>query len=173
MTAAALGALGGVAGLLAVTVLLRRRLLFVTVAGLSMQPTLDHGDRVLVRRVPLDAVRAGQLVVLAEPVDGDPGGGTGALMVKRAVAVPGDPAPRATFAALAATADPVVPAGRLVVKGDNARLSRDSRHLGYLPGTALVGVVVRRWPLRSPAAPVAAGQPPAGRRRIASEGGTG
>jgi len=121
-------------------VLVRRRFLTVTVTGRSMEPTLYDGDRVLVRRSPVEAVRAGQLVVLASPHAGT------AWMIKRALAVPGDPVPRARVAALAGAAEPRVPADRLVVVGDNARFSDDSRRWGYLPGPLLLGIVVRHLP---------------------------
>jgi signal peptidase I len=118
---------------------LRRRYLAVTVTGRSMEPALWHGDRVLVRRARLSTVRAGQVVVLATPATLP--ATDGRWMVKRAVAVPGDPVPRM---APSWCRDPVVPAGRVVVFGDNAAFSHDSRQLGYLPGDRLLGVVIRR-----------------------------
>lgn len=133
--------------------LLRRRFVAVTVDGLSMEPTLHPGDRVLVRRAGVDTVRAGQMVVLGAPddIEGDARAGAGAgagpaWMIKRAIAVPGDPVPRIGAAGVAVSDDPTVPAGQLVVLGDNAAFSLDSRRLGYLSGERLLGVVVRRLP---------------------------
>ena len=172
--ASALGCLGAAALILLVRGLAaaRRRLCVVTVNGLSMEPTLLDGDRVLVRRVPLGAVRAGQLVVLTGPA-GQPGD----WIVKRAVAVPGDPVPRASVPALAAAAEPAVPDGSLVVLGDNARLSLDSRRLGYLPAGRLVGVVIRRYPARqhpsTPRAGSAAGRLVGARPAAAMKGESG
>jgi len=40
--------------------------------------------------------------------------------------------------------DPVVPAGRLVVLGDNAAHSFDSRRAGYVLAADVVGVVIDR-----------------------------
>jgi hypothetical protein len=45
------------------------------------------------------------------------------------------------------TADPhglLVPPGKLVVLGDNAAWSHDSRQIGYIPGERLLGTVVSR-----------------------------
>lgn len=127
-----------VGGLLVALLLVqRRRFLVVTVHGVSMEPTYVSGDRLLVRRSRLDRVRAGQVVVVrvsAAAAD-DP---TGGRMVKRAVAVPGDPVP-----AQIPVSDPVVPSGRLLVLGDNPLRSNDSRRLGYLPADSLIGVVLR------------------------------
>lgn len=116
---------------------LRSRLLVVTVHGVSMEPTYSAGDRLLVRRSRLARVRAGQVVVVrvAGAAPGDP---TGGRMVKRAVALPGDPVPPRI-----PVSDAVVPVGRLVVLGDNLARSNDSRRLGYIPADALIGVVLR------------------------------
>lgn len=115
----------------------RRRLLVVTVHGVSMEPTYSSGDRLLVRRSRLDRVRTGEVVVVqvAGAAPDDP---TGGRMVKRAAAVPGDPVPPQI-----PLSDPVVPAGLLLVLGDNPVRSNDSRRLGYIPADALIGVVVR------------------------------
>ena len=126
---AAVLCLGGV-------VLLRRRWLVVTVHGVSMEPTYRSGDRLLVRRSRLGAVRAGQVVVVQ--VEGERGDPTGGRLVKRAVALPGDPVPAAM-----PVAESVVPPGRLLVLGDNPARSKDSRLLGYLPAAAVIGVVLR------------------------------
>ncbi|MER7280077.1 signal peptidase I [Dactylosporangium sp. NPDC000244] len=118
-------------------VLLRRRFVAITVSGLSMRPTLDPGDRVLVRRAVLGTVRRGQVVVL--------GGADGVeYLIKRVAALPGDPVPDAGITGVAVADGPTVPPGKLVVLGDNPDFSLDSRRLGYLPGERLLGVVVRR-----------------------------
>jgi signal peptidase I len=65
-------------------------------------------------------------------------------MVKRAVALPGDPVPRETVPALRDVPEPVVPQGCLVVVGDNTGHSHDSRGAGYFPAATLLGVVIRQ-----------------------------
>ncbi|MGY0233974.1 signal peptidase I [Longispora urticae] len=130
-----------VSALLAVVVVawvLRGRLLVVTVYGPSMRPTYDQGDRLLVRRTGLGRVRRGDVVVFATAASADPADPTGGLLVKRAVAVPGDPVPPDI-----PVGERVVPPGRLIVLGDNPGRSHDSRSLGYVAADALVGVVVR------------------------------
>ncbi|MFC7549036.1 S26 family signal peptidase [Plantactinospora sp. GCM10030261] len=123
----------------------RRRVLVVTVVGVSMTPTLHPDDRVLARRRPASRVRAGDVVVLREPVPCRAGGSPGPpapLIVKRLAAVPGDPFPRwlPAWARDGAT----VPADRYVVVGDNPNFSVDSRRFGLVAGDRLIGVVVRR-----------------------------
>ncbi|MEO6088282.1 MAG: S26 family signal peptidase [Umezawaea sp.] len=118
-------------------VVLRRRLLVVTVRGVSMEPTYRSGDRLLVRRLRLNQVRTGQVVVVRVPGAG-PDDPTDGRMVKRAVAVPGDPVPPDI-----PVPEPIVPEGRLLILGDNLARSNDSRRLGYLPADALIGVVLR------------------------------
>jgi signal peptidase I len=126
----------------------RRRFALVTVSGTSMVPTLRPGDRVVVRRVPVEALRAGDVVVLERP---DPTGrwvapptrrpGARRWMVKRTAAVAGEPVP-----AVVRLPGPVVPAGHLVVLGDNPPDSLDSRGFGYVPAERVLGRVVRRLP---------------------------
>ncbi|TMR93316.1 S26 family signal peptidase [Nonomuraea basaltis] len=57
------GVLAAVAGVL----LARRRYVVVTVEGTSMVPTLNDGDRVLVRRRRIDQVSRGDVIVLKPP----------------------------------------------------------------------------------------------------------
>jgi signal peptidase I len=138
--------------LAAALVWLRRRYVVVTVHGASMRPTYREGDRVLIRRAPITAVRPGQVVVVAS---GPPGtalpGDVSRWLIKRAVAVPGDPVPRERFPALRAVADTAVPAGHLVVAGDNPDRSFDSRQAGYVTPGRLLGVVTRRLGRGAPA----------------------
>ncbi|MGC0419850.1 S26 family signal peptidase [Embleya sp. AB8] len=160
---------GAVAGGLGGGALLwvRGRYLVATVEGPSMQPTLSPGDRLLVRRAR--RVRAGQVVVVRIPnppmLDGLPPGAAeftpeeaaalpmrpdlapdprGRLMIKRAVAVAGDRIPRDRFPILRDVAADVVPAGALVVLGDNAASSWDSRAYGFVYRHQVIGVAVRR-----------------------------
>jgi signal peptidase I len=116
----------------------RRRLLVVTVRGVSMEPTYSSGDRLLVRRSRLDAVRTGQVVVVRVSGAAMPGDPTDGRLVKRAVALPGDPVPPQI-----PVPEQVVPADRLLVLGDNPARSNDSRRLGFIPADALIGVVLR------------------------------
>jgi signal peptidase I len=124
-------------------VMLRRRFVVVHVIGDSMEPALRAGQRVLVRRAVVEAVERGDLVVFAlgsvrERLRGDP-----QWMVKRAVAVPGDLVPRESVGPSVDAGLTHVPSGRLVVRGDNAARSFDSRQAGFIDGRALLGVVVR------------------------------
>lgn len=139
---------------MAAVLLLRRRLVAVTVRGASMEPAYHDGDRVLVRRG--SAFVPGQTVVVEHPHT-DPGwsrppmrrlaGATAVSgrtwMIKRVAAVPGDPVPRQRVPALADVPEEYVPRGALVLLGDNAEASFDSRQLGYVPAERVLGTVIR------------------------------
>ena len=114
---------------------LRSRLLVVTVHGVSMAPTYRSGDRLLVWRARLPRVRRNAVVVVTQA------GRPDQLTVKRAVAVPGDPVPEGM-----PQPEAVVPPGHLIVVGDNAAHSYDSRRTGYYTAGSLVGVVLRSLP---------------------------
>jgi signal peptidase I len=142
----------GAAALAAVALLLaslRRWLVAVDVEGISMSPTVEPGDRVIVRQAAVDAVRAGQLVVVERPRR-DGGWAWPPLarritdrewMIKRAVAVPGDAVPPDVAVQAPRLAGPAVPPGCLLVLGDNTEASVDSREIGYIPAERLLGVV--------------------------------
>jgi signal peptidase I len=144
MSAAALtaGCLGAAAmcGLLA----LRRAFTVVVVAGHSMNPTYRDGDRLLVScrarrgRRGRRALR-GKVVVFRTPEQIT--ARDQRWLVKRVVAVPGDPVPADVQAATGG--ETVVPPGRFVVLGDNPR-SVDSRRFGYVAFDELLGVAARR-----------------------------
>ncbi|MEU4712595.1 S26 family signal peptidase [Micromonospora purpureochromogenes] len=140
---------------------LRRRYLAVRVAGPSMEPTLRHGDLVLVRRAALDEVPRHRLVVVRRPppwrdlrswADGrrvpeqagrgsDGPGVDDPWIIKRVVAVPGDRLP-SELAAHRAQLGGRVPAGCLAVLGDNRAASVDSRRFGYVQEESVLGVVI-------------------------------
>jgi len=112
-----------------------------------MLPTLDSGDRILVRRANPSRIRVGQVVVVERP--GDDGWVTPPLaswavppaghrwIVKRAVAGPGDPVPAGVPDAGHAS----VPPGCFVLLGDNRTESFDSRIFGFVPGSRILGPV--------------------------------
>jgi|SRR5215471_7819468 len=87
------------------------------VADTSMQPTLYPGDRLLV--MTWLAPRPGDVVVLRDP------DAYLSFAVKRV--------------------ESVTPDGGVVVRGDNANVSRDSRHFGPLPRRLIVGRAVYRY----------------------------
>jgi nickel-type superoxide dismutase maturation protease len=90
----------------------------VEVLGESMTPTLLPGDHLLVVRVPWWwPLRPGELVALWPS-------GADHLMVKRVAQVGPD---------------------GVVVHGDNARHSTDSRSFGPVPASAIVGRVLYRY----------------------------
>ncbi|MEV0198594.1 S26 family signal peptidase [Nonomuraea sp. NPDC050691] len=138
---------GGAVAVATGVLLARRRYVVVTVVGISMAPTLGDGERVLVRRRRLEQVSKGDVVVLEptpDPTGRIPPGPTGPdgrrWNIKRVIALPGDLVPPGV---------PVegdverVPAGALVVYGDNER-SFDSRQRGFFHADRLLGVVLRR-----------------------------
>ena len=143
---------------------LRRTWVVITVSGASMEPTFHDGDRVAVRRSPPHPVATGDVVVVewqspaglrdATVERQSPAGLRDATverpkaprplqrekwMIKRIGAVAGEPVPRGI-----PVDDELVPAGQLVLLGDNVGASYDSRVAGYFPVTALLGGVVRR-----------------------------
>ncbi|WP_439679531.1 S26 family signal peptidase [Embleya sp. MST-111070] len=122
----------------------RSRIALIRVTGMSMAPTFVDGERLVVRRAA--TVRRGDAIVFRNPVRR---GDTDGLrwLVKRVIAVPGDPVPHEVRAAVRAATGAMVPPGSLVVRGDAPR-SQDSRHFGYVPTTSVLGVV-RDAPRRS------------------------
>ncbi|WP_330240867.1 S26 family signal peptidase [Streptomyces sp. NBC_00525] len=136
--------LGAGAGLVALLVLLRLTVSVLLVSGPSMTPALRHGQRVLFVRRGLVRPRAGRIVVLRPP----PGPAGRPLLVKRVVALGGDPVPPEVREATGAAPDAVVPPGRLMVLGDNPPFSTDSRLWGALPVSDVVGVVLEGTRLR-------------------------
>lgn len=115
---------------------LRRDFVVAVVRGDSMAPTYRDGQRVLTRRFT-GPVRTGDVVVFrvapaANPVPGDP-----PWRIKRIAAVAGEPVPPWLGE------HGRVPPGHLVVSGDNPR-SQDSRQLGFVAMSTVVGVVRTR-----------------------------
>jgi signal peptidase I len=151
---AAAAAVALAASALGLKACLARHYIVVTVQGASMAPTYRHGERVVVRRRPGRQVTTDQvaLVDLPETIRPIPPGVSAEdslrnrRVIKRIAAVAGDPRPPSIEAD-----DPVVPAGHIVLLGDNPLASGDSRQFGYVPVEAVVGVVLR--PLGSPGAP--------------------
>lgn len=175
-------AIAAVAGILAGTWVLRRRVAVVTVTGGSMLPAFAHGDRVLVRRASVRDLRPGQVVVFQQPGRGaDPGGGvawdqplarwaarSGEWMIKRVVAVPGDVRPP-DCPPLPVPLGALVPPDGFVVRGDNVAVSLDSRKLGCIPANRLLGIAQRRMsPARTTAAPAGAKRPTGAERAAGS-----
>lgn len=117
------GAVSAVAGIAASAVIARKRLLRLEVEGLSMVPVLAPGDRLLVLRT--DQIAVGDIVAFNDPDSPEH------VMVKRVAGVERN---------------------SVRVEGDNTRASRDSRHMGPLPRSAIIGRVL--WCYWSPYRPV-------------------
>ncbi|MGP3917115.1 S26 family signal peptidase [Nonomuraea sp. 10N515B] len=117
----------------------------------------------LERRKPQHRLRRGEVVVLfgrewmpVHPPDevagkvlkiSPPEEMTTSYVIKRVVAVPGDSPPRERAPALRDTSESFVPQGKVILLGDNAAASYDSRKHGYFAIENIIGPVV--WP-RSP-----------------------
>jgi len=123
-----------VAGLVLVVAVARWRLRWLTVRGVSMAPTYQDGDRLLVWR---SGPRAGAALVFQVPTRGVPQDVD--WLVKRVVATAGQPVPPG-LEQWGAT----VPPGHFLVRGDNPR-SLDSRHFGFVPAGAALGRVIRAY----------------------------
>ncbi|MFF1449633.1 S26 family signal peptidase [Streptomyces sp. NPDC058274] len=122
----------------------RRTVVLVLVHGRSMSPAYLPGDWVVGRRVAATRLRRGDVVIVDMPPTGQaPEGHTmvGRLTIKRIAALPGDALP-----ADVPGGEPgaPVPAGHVVVLGDNQPVSTDSRHHGPVPSAWVVGRAVRK-----------------------------
>jgi signal peptidase I len=134
------------------------------IPSLSMSPTLEEGDRVLVNKLSYDLhdVHRGDLVVFERP----PAEPTGIKdLIKRVVALPGETI-EARDGNVYVNGEPldesyledgvrtdnlprqVVPDGHLFVMGDNRANSYDSRMFGAIDADLVVGrAFMRVWPL--------------------------
>lgn len=131
-----------VVALLGALLAARRTCTLVTVRGHSMNPTLVDGQRLLaVRR---RRYRTGDVVVFWTP-DGSGTVGDPDYRVKRVIATGGQRRPAVLDDS---TLPEVVPAGHVAVAGDNPGKSQDSRHLGYIPLSAVRGRVRAGQPVR-------------------------
>ena len=126
----------------------------VRIDGPSMIPTLHTADRVLITR-GAKAVQRGDVVVLIADEGGAP-----IELVKRVVGLPGDRVEvRGDVAYVNGTREPdrgqlvvgvdstawgavTVPPGQLYVMGDNRAQSEDSRYIGTVPESGVMGTVV-------------------------------
>lgn len=125
------------------------------VAGSSMSPAIDRGDRIVTR--DLDSagrrkVRRGQMVMFRFPL------GTSRRAVKRVIAVGGDtveigertvtvgdhviPIEGAPSPSAARSRIEVVPPDYVFLLGDNAQVSIDSRSVGPIPSQELAARVL-------------------------------
>ena len=113
----ALKALGWAAAVLAGALFSgARRLQRLEVAGDSMRPAFEPGDRLLAVR--LGRIRAGDVVAVPAPRDAT------RLIVKRVASVSGP---------------------TLVLRGDNEAASTDSRSFGPVPSSSVAGRVFYRY----------------------------
>jgi signal peptidase I len=128
------------------TLWLRNRMLVVCVTGQSMLPALDDGEKLLAHRT--SRVPATGSVVVVKPFDGS------LLVVKRVAATAGEAVPPEVAEPSGLAPGDMVPPGSLVVLGDNADASIDSRTWGLLPVTSVVAVVVRKMRVKTAPEPV-------------------
>jgi signal peptidase I len=127
----------------------------VRIDGPSMLPTLRDADRVLITRGARSVHRGDVVVLIADE------GGTRTELVKRVVGIAGDSVEiRNDVAFVNGVAEPTkgqvvdapqysisqvpvrVPPGQMYVMGDNRALSEDSRYIGTVPLSGVVGRVV-------------------------------
>jgi signal peptidase I len=138
------------------------------IPSVSMTPTLEVGDRVLVDRLSyhLHAVHRGDIIVFSPPATEDCGGPRPAHLIKRVIGLPGDRISSVGNTILIdgkplaepwlPRSDPLgtpirpytVPRGEYYVLGDHRDDSCDSRFWGPVPRSLIVGKALWDvWPL--------------------------
>lgn len=136
------------------------------VDGRSMVPALQNGDRLLVDKIPYDLgpPKRGDVIVFRAPAEY--AGPQGEYWVKRVIGLPGDTVAvkhghlildgrRVPETFINGPMDPSkdsgpfkVPPGTVFVMGDNRNLSFDSRYVGPIADSQIVGRVdLLFWPL--------------------------
>ena len=126
----------------------------------AMAPTLDVGDRVMVRGISGDEVHRGDVVIVE--TEGAAGQGS-QVTIKRVIAVGGEQIV-AVDGEVRIDGELVdepylergteteglrfqeVPEGHLFLMGDNRPNSHDSRNDGPVPNDAVIGLAVSTWP---------------------------
>ncbi|MCS7209591.1 MAG: signal peptidase I [Fimbriimonadales bacterium] len=108
----------------------------VVVNGPSMEPTYKHGDRLLMTSAYwlFGAIQKGDVVVIVRP--------NGALLIKRVVALAGEPVPPKYWSPLVQMMGGRVPERHIFVVGDNLERSEDSRQIGAIPLSHVQGKIV-------------------------------
>ncbi len=140
----------------------------------SMEPTLKPGDRVLVNKLSyhLHSIHRGDIVVFSKPPN-DIGASAAAIkdLIKRVIGLPGETIQSGPNSEILIDGKPisqpwltstarnypgppvarqVIPRGDYYVMGDNRGDSADSRYIGPIPGSLIVGrAFVRVWPVTS------------------------
>ena len=134
----------------------------------SMEPTLKPGDRVLVNKLSYDLhdIHRGDIVVFKRP-PAEAGNPAIKDLIKRVIGLRGEtieqiggkvyingqPLKESYLPAGTYTTNlrrQVVPPGEYFVMGDNRSNSSDSRFIGPIPGSLIVGrAFIRVWPLSS------------------------
>ena len=165
----ALGEWVGILGVALIATLLIRSFLFQSfyIPSVSMVPTLDVGDRIIVSKISttLGSSQRGDVIVFARPPRESCGGGNDVIdLVKRVIGLPGETISSSRDSILIngkplhetwGTTAPlgreigtvVIPPNQYFMMGDNRNASCDSRFWGTLPRKYVVGkVVFRIWP---------------------------
>ena len=129
------------------------------VEGMSMAPTLEDQDRLIVNKLiyRLESPRRSDIVMLYYPLDPDKSfvkriigeeGDTVRVVDGRTyvndVPVPDDYVP-SEFRSHDDWGPQVIPEGYYFVMGDHRNNSSDSRHWGYVPKKYIIGKVQLRW----------------------------
>jgi len=135
-----------------------------SIPSTSMVPTLLVGDRVVVSKLSKNPGR-GDIIVFNRPSNDPAGPNDPEVLIKRVIGLPGetiesrngkvyvsgkllqeDYLPDNTFTQIDAPI--TVPAGHLLVLGDNRSVSKDGRFFGPIDKKLIVGrAVLRLWPL--------------------------
>jgi signal peptidase I len=119
----------------------RRNVRVVRVTGASMLPAYRPGDLLVVRRVPLRSIHAGDVVVLDTSEHHKPHASAARWIIKRVAGIPGDVV---SPVILPDGHDAIVPPGQLILLGDNPAQSVDSRQQGYFSASRTIGRVISR-----------------------------
>lgn len=108
----------------------------VIVEGHSMEPTYQHGQRLLMTSAYwlFGKIEKGDVVVIRTP--------EGVLLIKRVVALPGEEVPEAYWGPTTAQQGTRVPEGHIYVVGDNLERSEDSRTRGFISLRWVEGKIV-------------------------------